>query len=396
MEVLFRDEDLEPWPSDAKTDAKADAAEEKTAKPAKAAATPQPKPKVSETKSVPENPVLDFGFELEAPLWQSGPVSGVSPVPAVGAGAEVPSEASTSSPIPDWRTSARAACPFRPTAADEAPEPGRDDFGEASEAHPSKRPAKSPVKGLVKSPRTGATAKKSASRTSETIEEVREDGYVRVVDRDTCKDPELLRERCGRGRSRRRTEDETEAVESDDGTTRSSERAKRSKSAKRMLPRPSLMARAVAALARRDYSRRELERKLARTLEDDETPEKLAAVLDELEKRGYLSDERFAKGRARVQSASLGNARIRQDLRRSGVSDELAREAVEEIELPEEVRALRVWKKRFSELPKDYKERERQIRYLAYRGFGMGAIGHVLRGRVEDPEDPEGGFGDGF
>ena len=391
MEVLFRDEDLEPWPSDAKAEAKADAAEVKASKAAKAAATPQPKPKTSETESVPENPVLDFGFELEAPLWQSGPVSGVSPVPAVGAGAEEQEE-STTSTIPDWRTSARAACPFRPMAADEASEADRDDFGEEPETRPAKSPAKSPAKRL----RTGTTAKKSASRTSETIEEVREDGYVRVVDRDTCKDLELLREHCGRGRSRRRTEEETEAVESDDGTTRSSDRAKRSKSAKRMLPRPSLTARAVAALARRDYSRRELERKLARTLEDEETPEKLSAVLDELEKRGYLSDERFAKGRARVQSASLGNARIRQDLRRSGVSDELAREAVEEIELPEEVRALRVWKKRFSELPKDYKERERQIRYLAYRGFGMGAIGQVLRGRVEDPEDPEGGFGDGF
>lgn len=384
MEVLFRDEDLEPWPSDAKTDA----AEGKTAK---AATTPQPKPKASGTESVPENPVLDFGFELEAPLWQSGPVSGVSPVPAVGAGAEEQEE-STTSPISDWRASARAACPFRLMSADVAPEVSRDDFGEESGARLAKSPAKNPAKRT----RTDGTLKASASRTSEAIEEVREDGYVRVVDRDTCKDPELLRERCGRGRSRRRTEEETEAVESDDGTTRSSDRAKRSKSAKRMLPRPSLTARAVAALARRDYSRRELERKLARTLEDDETPEKLASVLDELEKRGYLSDERFAKGRARVQSTSLGNARIRQDLRRSGVSDELARKAVEEIELPEEVRALRVWKKRFSELPKDYKERERQIRYLAYRGFGMGAIGQVLRGRVEDPEDPEGGFGDGF
>lgn len=387
MEVLFRDEDLEPWPSDAKTDEKTDAAEGKTAK---AATTPQPKPKASGTEIVPANPVLDFGFELEAPLWQSGPISNVSPVPAVGASAEVPAEASTS--IPDWRASARAACPFRPMSADAAPEVSRDDFGEESGARLAKSPANNPAKRT----RTDRTLKASVSRTSEAIEEVREDGYVRVVDRDTCKDPEFLREHCGRGRSRRRTEEETEAVETGDGTTRSSERAKRSKSAKRMLPRPSLTARAVAALARRDYSRRELERKLARTLEDDETPEKLAAVLDELEKRGYLSDERFAKGRARVQSASLGNARIRQDLRRSGVSDELAREVVEEIELPEEVRALRVWKKRFSELPKDYKERERQIRYLAYRGFGMGAIGQVLRGRVEDPEDPEGSFGDGF
>lgn len=381
MEILFRDEDLEPWPSDAKTDA----ADEKAVKVETASprATTS-KPKASEPERVPENPVLDFGFELEAPLWQSGPISDVSPVPAVGPSAETSTD-STASTISDWRLGARAACPFRPIPTGVALEGVGDDFGEATGTHP----AKSPSKRM----RASGTGKTSASRTSETIEEIREDGYVRVVDRDTCKDPELLRARCGRGRSRRRTEEPPEEIEAEDGMTRSSERAKRSKSSKRMLPRPSLTARAVAALARRDYSRRELERKLIRSLEDDETPEGLEAVLDELEKCGYLSDERFAKGRARVQSAQLGNARIRQNLRRSGVSDELVREAVEEIELPEEVRALRVWKKRFSELPKDYKERERQIRYLAYRGFGMGAIGLVLRGRVEDPEDPE---NDGF
>jgi regulatory protein len=40
-----------------------------------------------------------------------------------------------------------------------------------------------------------------------------------------------------------------------------------------------------------------------------------------------------------------------------------------------------------SELPKDWKTREKMIRYLSYRGFGMGAIQKVLRGEVELPEE---------
>ena len=99
---------------------------------------------------------------------------------------------------------------------------------------------------------------------------------------------------------------------------------------------------------------------------------------------------RFAENRARVRSQSLGNARIRRELSMSGVSRENIDRAIEQIEEPEELRALRVWKRRFSELPEDRKERDRQVRYLLYRGFSMSSVSRVLRGEVSEPDDEEG------
>ena len=151
--------------------------------------------------------------------------------------------------------------------------------------------------------------------------------------------------------------------------------------------RPSLFARAIGSLARREYSRRDLEAKLRRSLSESEDPDDVAAVLDRLEGAGYLSDARFAESRARSKARVLGNARIRRELRQSGVASEHVDAAIEEIEEPEEIRAYLLWVSRFGELPADRKERDRQIRFLMYRGFSMGAISRVLKGAVEPPDD---------
>lgn len=156
--------------------------------------------------------------------------------------------------------------------------------------------------------------------------------------------------------------------------------------------RPSILKRAVAALARREFPRAELRARLLRGLSADETAADVDAALAKLGEWGYLSDERFAKGRARVSASRLGDARIRRDLRRSGVDAETVDEALASIEEPEELRAWRLWSRRFGERPKDLKERDRQIRWLAYRGFSMRSIMKVLRGEVELPEEDEDPF----
>lgn len=179
-------------------------------------------------------------------------------------------------------------------------------------------------------------------------------------DDDFCNDPEELEKR-------RRDREQTRS--------------------KPMRERPSLFARAIGALARRDYARRELAAKLRRGLKEDEDPDEVERVLDRLTEAGYLSDARFAHSRARTRSRTLGDARIRRELRQSGVSNEDANAAVADIEEPEELRAYRLWRRRFGELPSDRKERERQVRFLLYRGFSMGAVSRVLRGEVETPED---------
>ena len=79
------------------------------------------------------------------------------------------------------------------------------------------------------------------------------------------------------------------------------------------------MARAVDALSRREYSRLELTRRLMRSLAEGETFDDVEDVVGTLEKRGYLSDERYAQTRVRVRSERYGNRRLAHELRMMGV-----------------------------------------------------------------------------
>lgn len=148
---------------------------------------------------------------------------------------------------------------------------------------------------------------------------------------------------------------------------------------------PSLKARAVRYLSRREYSRLELEKKLRAYLAEDESEDDLTAVLNDLEQKGYLSDERFAQSRARVRATRYGNARVAYELKASGVSSELIANAIEELEETEAERAKALWQKRFGKPAEDYKERAKQMRYLLARGFSMEVARQVVR--ADDFED---------
>ena len=150
----------------------------------------------------------------------------------------------------------------------------------------------------------------------------------------------------------------------------------------------TLMTRAVAYLARREHSRMELGKKLARYLEEGQSFDEVEVVLDRLESKGLLSDERYARSRARVRSARYGDMRVAMELKTQGVESDLVRETIDAIEEPEIVRATRLWERRFGEAPADYKERARQIRFLASRGFRMSTVMSVVnRGASDDFDD---------
>ena len=144
----------------------------------------------------------------------------------------------------------------------------------------------------------------------------------------------------------------------------------------------SLLSRAIALLARRDHSRAELSRKLARHIRDDDDPGEIARVLDELDRNGLLSDERFAGAVARSRSQRFGDARIRYDLRRFGIADDLSVAALASLAGSEVERAGAVRSKRFAELPETAAERAKQARFLQSRGFSLDSIYQVLRGRI--------------
>jgi regulatory protein len=146
----------------------------------------------------------------------------------------------------------------------------------------------------------------------------------------------------------------------------------------------SLFARAVAFLARREHSRAELATKLRRGFTADDDPAEIDQVLDALERDKLLSDERYAGTLTRTRAERFGDARIRFDLRSSGVKPETVDRAVASLKGTELERARSVWTRRFGELPDTPQERARQARFLQSRGFSSETIGKVLRGLPGD------------
>lgn len=140
-------------------------------------------------------------------------------------------------------------------------------------------------------------------------------------------------------------------------------------------------------LARREHSRAELKRKLARHAQ---TAEEIDTVLDELANRGMLSDARFAEMRTHILSQKFGAARIAQDLRMRGVSDELAVKAVEGARVGEIERARSAWAKRFRSPPANALEKAKQMRFLQGRGFSFDIIRAVVPAKFSTPADDAG------
>jgi regulatory protein len=170
-------------------------------------------------------------------------------------------------------------------------------------------------------------------------------------------------------------------------------------------PSPSLQARALGWLAQREQSRSELRRKLLRVallpppaVADDESAheggaEDIAAqvdqLLDQLQAKGLLSDERFVESRVRVRARGLGTRRIQVELARHGLK--LPAQPLQQLRDSELQRATQLWQRKFGATAQDGRERARQMRFLAGRGFSGEVIRLVLAAgpqpQDDDPQD---------
>lgn len=140
--------------------------------------------------------------------------------------------------------------------------------------------------------------------------------------------------------------------------------------------KPDLRARALACLARREYSRQELARKLAPHAEEEAA---LESLLDDLQARGWLSETRFVEQMIRVRQEKFGSRRIVHELREKGVAEQAIQAALPQLKESELETARAVWARKFGNPPQDAKERAKQMRFLQSRGFGLDVIGKVLR-----------------
>lgn len=136
-----------------------------------------------------------------------------------------------------------------------------------------------------------------------------------------------------------------------------------------------LRARALRLLARREHSRSQLSRKLAPRAE---SPEALESVLDSLVREKQLSDERYVEARARQLARKYGAARIRQDLKASGVDKGLVENVSNEGDLE---RARTILDRKYRSEATTREERAKRMRFLQSRGFSTDVISRLLSAR---------------
>lgn len=137
-------------------------------------------------------------------------------------------------------------------------------------------------------------------------------------------------------------------------------------------------------MGKREYSYAELSQKLKTYLEEDENLEQITEILEDFKTRGWLSDARFTEQIVHARSHKFGSAKIANELREKGVSQELIESAIEQVKENELENAKEIWRKKFKAIPTSRDEWARQGRFLQSRGFGFDIIKKVLNSKLED------------
>ncbi len=129
-------------------------------------------------------------------------------------------------------------------------------------------------------------------------------------------------------------------------------------------------------LGRREYGTAELRQKLERKKFSEPV---IDACLDWLQGNHYLSDQRFAASYVRQRSQKgYGPLRIRQELSHKGVDRAIVSDALEEAGIDWFEQAARVLRKKFPAADVPAAERQKQQRFLYYRGFAADHIQYAM------------------
>ncbi|WP_457969609.1 recombination regulator RecX [Pseudomonas sp. R4-84] len=140
---------------------------------------------------------------------------------------------------------------------------------------------------------------------------------------------------------------------------------------------------AMDLLARREHGRVELTRKLRQRGAPDEL---IDAALDRLTEEGLLSEARYLESFVSYRARSgYGPVRIREELGQRGLQRADIESALRESGIDWQQQLAETWRRKFSgHLPIDIRERAKQGRFLAYRGYSMEMINRLFSGRSMD------------
>jgi regulatory protein len=140
---------------------------------------------------------------------------------------------------------------------------------------------------------------------------------------------------------------------------------------------------AMDYLARREYGHRELIDKLATAGFEADVAASIVAVLRE---ENLQSDQRFSESfiQSRI-SQGKGPVRIRQEMKERGIGADVVDYALDEAEEDWFALAVEIRVKKFGpDLPGEFKEKARQMRFLQYRGFEQEHIQAAIRTHGDD------------
>jgi regulatory protein len=142
---------------------------------------------------------------------------------------------------------------------------------------------------------------------------------------------------------------------------------------------------AVAMLARREHSTAELTRKLTQKGIEKAVAE---SVVDVLNSRGMVSDERFAASFVRYRAnRGYGPSRVRLELAERGIDVASIAQHLAQPEVDWNDIAATVRQRKFgSALPGSFADRAKQTRFLQYRGFTSDQIRYALQSSDDDAD----------
>lgn len=152
-------------------------------------------------------------------------------------------------------------------------------------------------------------------------------------------------------------------------------------------PALTLKGRALRALASREYTRAEITAKLKAFGEE---PGQLDRILDELQAKDFINDQRAADSLIHRRAGRLGTSRVLHELRAKGVDAATVSQAASQLKATELARATEVWRKKFGDSATDESQRVKQMRFLAGRGFAP----EVIRRVVSGSDDCDESYGD--
>lgn len=141
----------------------------------------------------------------------------------------------------------------------------------------------------------------------------------------------------------------------------------------------------MSALRLLSYRERTVKELKGRLLEKGFFEDEIGEVIAHLTDAGYLNDERYARSlvESRIRNKRWGRVRIRADLQKRGVPEDLIKAVLSELDETTETdtarEAYKKWlRKSSAELPLDRKTFARAFRHLAALGFSQSVIITIL------------------